>query len=150
MPAEQAQNAYLADDLYWSADLVAKLENRRTGMALDWAIECLIALLENTAPSDQQQQLELLTDLSLSKHTADSSFLMTKSQQIWYEKKDLSHVALAHLYVARAYLLQSDSRMYRTSVITALRIMGNHEFYRQTSVAVPLSLFKRFESEAIH
>ena len=144
MLTQHALKQYHAHDLYWSADLVVALEEVRTGLALEWATECARSLVAHAAPPESKEMLlSRLVELSQSK-TADGASLLEKSNQVWHEERDFIHTAIAHLYAALAYLLQSNSPWYRLSVIRAVNLMGDHEYYRQTSLAIPLALFEQF------
>jgi hypothetical protein len=52
-----------------------------------------------------------------------------------------------HLYAALAYLSEQNVSWYRRSLVSALDVMGDHDYCRQTSVATPLALFERFIAE---
>jgi hypothetical protein len=144
MIIEHTRKQYLENEPYWAANLMVELEKKERGKTMDWAIDSMMALVRNTAPSDQAQLLTWLSDLSsLCKDViADSSSLREESQRIWHEKRDIFHTAIAHLYAALAYLWEQNISCYRTSVVTAMRVMGDHEYYRWTSLAVPLTLFE--------
>lgn len=145
MLTEQARKKYQDHELYWSANLMVELENKRQGTTLVWAIECMKALVENVASPAQEQLMSWLAELSaLSKSGADGSTLIERGQQIWHAQRDLLHTATAHLYAALAYLSQQDISWYRRSLVSAMDVMGEHEFYRQTAAAIPLALFEKF------
>jgi hypothetical protein len=145
MLTEQALELYHDHDPHWSADLVVALERVRPGLALEWATECAKALVDNvTLSGEKKKQLNWLDELAHSKTATDWSSLMDKSNQIWHEERDLIHTAIAHLYAALAHLLQNNSPRYRMFVMWAVNVMGDHDFYRQTSLAIPLALFERF------
>jgi hypothetical protein len=144
MLVKQVQEAYQAGELYWPADLMVELEKRRPGRTLEWAIECMKALLENDPPVDKEKQLRWLSELSSARPNPVVAELRDKSLEIWHEKRDQFHTAISHLYAALVYLAWGEDRQYRTTVLMALRVMGDHPFYRQTSVAIPLALFEQF------
>jgi hypothetical protein len=145
MLREEVEQQYMNRDPCWSADLMVELENKRLGMALDWAIDSLKALVENTLPSYQQEALKWLTELaSMPENPSRSSDLMEKCQQIWSKERDIIHTAIAHLYAAAAILAERNISMYRRSLVSAMNVMGDHDFYRRTSVAIPLTLFDKF------
>ncbi len=148
MLVKQVQKAYQAGDLYWPADLMVELEMRRPGRTLDWAIECMKALLENAPPVDKEKQLRWLSELSSARANPIVAELRDKSLAIWHEKRDQFHTAISHLYAALVYLAGGDDRQYRTTVLMALRVMGDHPFYHQTLVAIPLTLFEQFMAES--
>jgi hypothetical protein len=145
MLTQQALKQYDAHDLHWSADLVAAMEGIRPGMALEWATECARSLVAHAAPPESKEKLlNWLDELLKSKSIADGSNLLEKSNVIWHEERDFIHTAIAHLYAALAHLLQNNNARYRTFIIWAVNVMGDHEYYRQTSLAVPLALFEQF------
>jgi hypothetical protein len=148
MLTQQALERYHAHKLHWSAKLVSALENVQPSLALDWAIECARSLVIQAAPQDSREKLlRWLDDLSQAKVPAEESNVMEKARSIWYEERNIIGTAISHLYAALAYLLRGDVGWYRTSVIWAMDIMGDHEYYRQTSLAIPLALFERFMSK---
>lgn len=144
MLTKQIQEAFEAGDLYWPADLMVELEKKHPGLTLDWAIECMKALLENASPADKEKLLRWLSALSSATVNPIVAELHDKSLAIWHEKRDQFHTAISHLYAALFYLAEGDDRQYRTTVLMALGVMGDHPFYRQTSVAIPLALFEQF------
>jgi hypothetical protein len=144
MLVKQVQEAYQAGELYWPADLMVELEKTRPGRTLEWATECMKRLLENAPPVDKEKQLRWLSELSSARASPVVAQLRAKSLEIWHERRDQCHTAISHLYAALVYLVGGDDRQYRTTVIDALCVMGDHPFYRQTSVAIPLALFEQF------
>jgi hypothetical protein len=140
---DEARRKYQAGELYWAADLMVELEKKQQGKTLAWAIECVKTLVENASPPNKAQFLTWLNDLlSISKaDTADGTELMNASQRIWHEQRDVFHTTIAHLYAALAYLSQDNIREYRRSLVTTTDVMGNHEYYRKSSMAEPLTLF---------
>jgi hypothetical protein len=145
MLTQQVLEQYHAHDLYWSADLVVALEKVRPGLALDWATECARSLVAHAAPAESREKLSNWVDeLPQLRSTADAPSLLEKSNLVWHEERDFIHTAIAHLYVALAHLLQDNTPWYRLSVIRAANLMGDHEYYRQTSLVIPLALFEKF------
>jgi len=144
MLVKQVQEAFQAGDLYWPADLMVELEKKRPGRTLDWAIECMKALLENAPPVDKEKQVRWLSELSSARVNPIVAELRDKSLAIWHEQRDQFHTAISHLYAALVYFAERNDRSYRTTVIDALCVMGDHPFYRQTSAAIPLALFEQF------
>jgi hypothetical protein len=148
MLVKQIQEAFQAGELYWPADVMVELEKVHPGRTLEWAIECMRALLEKAPPADRENQLRWLSELSSATANPALAELHDKSLVIWHEKRDQFHTAISHLYAALFYFAQGNDRSYRTSVIDALCVMGDHDFYRQTSVAIPLALFENFMAKA--
>jgi len=144
---EKALEQYRAHDPHWSAELMAALEDLRSGLSLEWGIECAKSLVSHAAPLETRGTLlTWLNQLLEFKQTANALTLLEKSEVIWHEQRDYLHTAIAHLYAGVAFFLQSNTARYRTLVIWALNVMGDHEFYRQTSVAIPIALFEKFAS----
>jgi hypothetical protein len=144
MLTQRVLEQYHAHDLYWSADLVVALEEVRLGLALDWATECARSLVSHAAPAESKEQLSnWVVDLARLRRTLDSSVLWEKSNLVWHEERDFLHTAVAHLYAASAHLLEDNVPWYRLSVIRAANVMGDHDYYRQTSLAIPLALYEK-------
>jgi hypothetical protein len=61
---EDVRKRYLRGELYWAADLMVELEERQRGKTPDWAIECIRALIEKTAPPNELHLLTWLSDLA--------------------------------------------------------------------------------------
>ncbi len=145
MLTQQALEQYNAQDLYWPADLMVALENVRLGLALEWATECIKSLVVQAAPPESKERLlNWLTGVTRTGGMTDGSDLMEEGRRVWHEERDVIHTAISHLYAARAYLQQSNNPSYRTSVIRAAYVMGDHDYYRRTSLAIPLALFEQF------
>jgi len=139
-----ARMKHAEHQLYWAADLMVELEEESPGQALHWAIECMEALVYNSRPTEQETLIQLLTYLSrASKRHADSPSLLNKAQEIWHKERDLLHTAVAHLYAALGYWSQKDIPWYRRSVVCALDVMGDCDFYRASGIAIPIELFGR-------
>jgi hypothetical protein len=105
------------------------------------------SLLDNTELPGKGRLQNWVDELNQATSVPDASHLMERGQQIWHVERDLPHTALAQLYAALAYRAQGDSGLYRLSLIRALNLMGDHEFYRDTSVAIPLALFEQLTAE---
>ncbi len=145
MLTDHALEQYRDNDLHWSADLVVALENVRLGLALEWAIECAKSLVTHAgAPESKERLLRWLEELSQAETLSNGSALLKQSDTIWHDSRDLIHTTIAHLYAALAHLRQGNTPRYRTFVIWALNVMGDHEYFRQTSLATPLTLFEQF------
>jgi hypothetical protein len=145
MLTQQALEQYHAHDVYWPADLMVALENVRLGLALEWAAECIKSLVVQAAPPETKERLlNWLAGVTRTSGTADGSDLMEEARRVWHEERDIIHTAISHLYAARAYLLQGNNSSYRLSVIRAAYVMGDHDYYRQTALAIPLALFEQF------
>jgi hypothetical protein len=145
MLTQRALEQYRAQDVYWPADLMVALENVRLGLAFEWAAECVKSLVVQAAPPESKERLlNWLAGVHRTNATADGSDLMEEGRRVWHEKRDTIHTAISHLYAARAYLQQSNDSSYRLSVIRAAYVLGDHDYYRQTALAIPLTLFEQF------
>ncbi|GIW82859.1 MAG: hypothetical protein KatS3mg105_4666 [Gemmatales bacterium] len=147
MLTDKAREQYNSGDVYWPAKLVLELEDKAPGKALHWAIECAKALVENTSPDKKEHFFEWLSELSLAQNNPDSNALMEKAQQIWHEERTRLNTAISHLYAALSYFAQENGNKYRQSLSGSLYVMGEHDFYRQTSLEIPLALFEKFSSD---
>jgi hypothetical protein len=105
-------------------------------------------LLDNTESPGKGQLQSWLGELGQAAAVPDAAHLMARGQEIWHVERDFPHTAMAQLYAALAYRAQGDSGTYRLSVIRALNLMGDHEFYRDTSIAIPLALFEQMAAES--
>lgn len=143
MHVDQARAGHQAHDPYWSADLIAGLEDRCPGRAFDWAVECMKGLLDGVESPDNDKLERWLGELNEAEAAPDAAHLMARGQEIWHEERDFSHTALAQLYAALSYRALGESGSYRLSLIRALNLMGDHEFYRGTAIAIPLALFEQ-------
>jgi CII-binding regulator of phage lambda lysogenization HflD len=149
MILEEAKKKYLEGQPYWAADLMVELENKQEGKSLEWAVECMTALVENTSSPNQAQLLTWLSDLLLQskEDSVEQSALRELSDRIWHDQRDLFHTAIAHLYAALAHLFEKNISRYRTSLVWAMDVMGGHDYYRRTSVAMPLALFENLTKQ---
>ena len=145
MLIQQVMEQYHAQHPYWPADLMVVLENVRLGLTLEWVAECIKSLVVQAAPPESKESLlNWLARVTRTRDMADGSDLMDEARRVWHEKRDIFHTAISHLYAARAYLQQSNNSSYRSSVIRAANIIGDHDYYRQTALAIPLALFEQF------
>lgn len=144
MLTEKVKQQYMNYDPCWAADLMVELEKKRLGLTLDWAIDSVKALVENVLPSYQREALKWLNELaSMPEDLSLCPDLMKTSQHIWHKERDIAHTAIAHLYAAAARLAERNIPQYRRSIVSAMNVLGDHEFYRQTSIAIPLTLFDK-------
>lgn len=144
MLTDNAREQYESGDIYWPAKLVLELEDKAPGRALNWAIECAKTLIENVSPERKEQLLEWLSNLSASQDNPHSDELMDKAEQIWHEERTLFHTAISYLYAALSYFAEENGNKYRESLFRSLSLMGDHDFYRNNSLEVPLTLFEKF------
>lgn len=138
---------YRADRPHWSASLVADLEIRSPGRAFDWGVACMKSLLESISTVGRDKLLGWLAELADAGKASVGSDILGQGQRIWHAQRDIPHTALSHLYAALAYRSEGNSVAYRTSLIRAVRVMGDHEFYRRTEVATPLALYAEFAAK---
>jgi hypothetical protein len=105
------------------------------------------SLLDNTQLPGKGQLQIWVGELNKATSAPDAAQLMARGQEIWHVERDFPHTALAQLYAALAYRTQGDRGSYRLALIRALNLMGGHQFYRDTSVAIPLALFEQMAAE---
>jgi hypothetical protein len=122
------------------------LEDIKEGTSLEWAIGSMRGLLENTSPPGKAKYMLWLDELEAAKSHSSVSGLREKSLRIWHEERSITNTALSHLYAALVYLMERNTRAYRTTIIDALCVMGENEYFRATGVQIPLTLFERMTS----
>ncbi len=144
MSTEKAKAEYLADSPFWAAELIGQLERIAPGSALLWATDSVIGLLKEVAPRDKEKFSDWIRNLSFVTEKAAASSLMEKADGIWLEGQDSFHMAISHLFAAKARLLEGDQGFYRTHLVKAFMFLGNHEHCRRTSATTPLALFNRY------
>jgi hypothetical protein len=157
----------------WCTDLVPALEDLRPGLALEWATACARALVAQAAPPEcKEKLLSSLDELAQCGNPAALSDLMQKHHALWHghpcpspsqamllhgfpqsyrtasEQLSLMESAISSLSSALSDLLNNHGRRYRMLVTRAVDVMGEHPFYRQSSLAIPLDLFEKFMATA--
>lgn len=143
MSTAQAMAAYLADDPFWAAELIAQLEELSVGTALEWATNTFVALVKAEGPPYKENLLSWIEQLPLVSEEAIAAE-PDKLDTIWYENEDAFHKALSHLFAAKGRLLRQERGAYRYHLVTALRFLGNDASCRQTAASVPFSLLDKY------
>lgn len=145
MLAAIAQDEFLKNKLYWPAPLVMALEEAAVGKGLKWVIVCTKDLLETRLPPGAAQLLHWLSPLyQFPAEFQDGSTLMSRSKEIWEDDQcDLFHRSLAHMFVAANWYRDCNLVKYRTYAVSALRILGQCDYLRETWIQKPLALFEK-------
>lgn len=131
---EKAKRLYEEHSDFWSAELIGELENRLRGLAFQWANDCFIRFCGEIP--DKYAHLQD-TAAELAQETVDTDALMTTAKSIEHNRDDSVCLALAHLFMARICLVTQD-RHYRNHVIHTMRLLGDHDLFRQSALSFPL------------
>lgn len=149
MLAESATAGFLQGEPYWPAKLVVDLERRSPGRAFEWGAGCMKALLENIETAGKSKLLDWLSSLTDPALSPTAEQAAMQSDRIWREMRDIPHAALSHLYAAQAFRIRGDDRAYRTTLVSAVRILGRHEFYQDAGPALAVSLYKDLAARTV-
>lgn len=127
---DKAERLYKEQSDFWAAELIGELENRLSGVAFQWAMDCFDHFFV-AVPERYAYLQKMLTELAQESVTTEA--LMAKAQAIEQDRDDKVRLALAHLFMAKICLLTHDHH-YRYHLVHAMCFLGAEDSFRQSAL----------------